>query len=126
MLLLASSRIRLQTIVSAFIPLIPLLAVAQATPSAKYFFFFSFNTSVLVYKLESLQARDLCTLPVNGEEDAELMWLIDRILDVAAADSICEIHTGRFSEYKCIMAAVSMCHSLFNMIRRHESTNVEV
>lgn len=79
----------------------------------------------------SLQAApyelgDLFTVPINGEEDAELMWLIGRILDAAAADSICEIHTGPFSEYRCIMAAVSTRHSLFNMIYSHESTDVEV
>lgn len=64
-------------------------------------------------------------MPVNGE-DADLMWLIGRILDAAAADSICEIHTGRFGEYRCVTAAVSMRRSLFNMIYSHESTDVEV
>lgn len=65
-------------------------------------------------------------MPVNGEEDAELIWLIGRILDAAAADSICEIHTDCFSEYRCIMAAVSVHCPLFNIIDSNESTDVEV
>lgn len=65
---------------------------------------------------------DLFTVPVNGEEDAELIWLIGRILDAAAADSIWEIHTGCLSEYRCITASMSTHGSPFNMTH---STHVE-
>lgn len=50
---------------------------------------------------------DLFAAPVNGGEDAELIWLIGRSLDAAAVDSIWETHTGRLSECRCVPAAVS-------------------
>lgn len=59
---------------------------------------------------------DLFTVPVNGEEDAELIRLIGRILDAAAAaaDPILEIHTGCLSEYRCTTATASVHCSLFH------------
>lgn len=69
---------------------------------------------------------DLFRVPVNGGEDAELIWLIGRILDAAAADSICEIQPGCSSEYRCIVAAVIVHRSLLNIISSNESTDVEV
>ena len=51
--------------------------------------------------------RDLFRVPVTGEEDAELIWLIARILDAAATDLIYLLYSGCFTEWvechRCIV-----------------------
>lgn len=49
----------------------------------------------------SYKRGDLFTFPVNGDEDAEPIWAIGRILDATATDSICVIHSECFTEYRC-------------------------
>ncbi|KAG7999999.1 hypothetical protein GBF38_002116, partial [Nibea albiflora] len=42
---------------------------------------------------------DLFTVPVTREEDAELIWLIARILDATATDLIYLLYSDRFTEW---------------------------
>lgn len=102
---LSSCRIRLQTIASAFPWLSPLLAVARAALRVK--------SAAAADKL-----GDLFTGPVDGEEDAELIWLIGRSSD-AAAGSIWGIHAGCLSEYRCMAATVSAALTVYRTYITH-------
>lgn len=72
--------------------------------------FFLDATECVTVHLESAtpyKAGDLFAVPVTGEEDAEMMWLIARILDAAATDLIYLLYSGRFTEWaecrRCIV-----------------------